>query len=80
MPLTPSQIEHVSKYLEGKGVSQRCAECGGSEMIYADIVSLPFRGANLKDPSMHVVPIVCRKCAHARLFLAGPMGLIEGTI
>lgn len=77
MPLTPDQEQKFEDYLKTKNVKPACPACGTANLIFADILSLPFRQHSPGGVSeVHMVPVVCGECAHVRLFLAGPVGLI----
>lgn len=77
MSITKQEQQKAEAFLQSHGVKMQCPACGGTDLFFAEILTLPFRErGQSSEPGIHTVPNVCRKCGHARLFVAGLLGLI----
>ena len=76
MALSSAQKDQIETFLSAKKVRHDCPSCGSTKRVFGDVVALPFRVRQGSDRETHMVQVVCDNCAHVRLFLAGPMGLI----
>ncbi len=80
MPLDKQQQEKLEKWLQSKGVLPNCPICTTNSWAIGDIVSaLPYTTGKIKlgGPTVPMVQIICKNCAHVLLFAAIPIGLVS---
>lgn len=78
MTLEPCQQDAVLKWLQEKELPRHCPCCGfEGEFVGCDLVELRIKEgeASSSGTEIPVVPIICQKCGHVRMFSANLMGL-----
>lgn len=78
MPLTDSEVEKMTAWLQSRGVNAACAACGQKQWGLGEIVAQPVTsrlGTEVTGHQLPAVSLVCGNCGFMMLFSAKLVGL-----
>lgn len=78
MPLTNSEVERMTSWLQSRGVNAACAACGRKQWGLGEIISQPVSsrlGSDMTAEYLPAVSLVCGNCGFMMMFSAKLVGL-----
>ena len=78
MPLTNSEVDRLTAWLQNRGVNAACPACTQQQWGLGEIVSMPVDtrlGADMTAQHLPVVSLVCGNCGFMMMFSAKLVGL-----
>lgn len=78
MPLTNSEVEKMTAWLQSRGVNAACPACSQKQWGLGEIVSQPVSsrlGSDMTSEHLPAVSLVCGNCGFMMMFSAKLVGL-----
>jgi predicted nucleic-acid-binding Zn-ribbon protein len=78
MPLTNSEVDRMTAWLQTRGVNATCPACAKKQWGLGEIISQPVAnrlGSDMSAEHMPAVTLVCGNCGYIMFFSAKLVGL-----